>query len=169
MTSLPLRIAILECDTPLLGTRSKYGGYGGVFTSLLKSGADALSYPGLTSSSGLELSIYDVVNTQTYPNLSDIDAILITGSKHDSFNNDPWIVKLVEFTEKLLKQRRVRIIGVCFGHQIVGRAMGSKLGRNEKGWEASVTAIDLTKRGQEIFGQNSLVLCLLFVFDGDVG
>jgi hypothetical protein len=169
MTSLPLRIAILECDTPLLGTRSKYGGYGGVFTSLLKSGADALSYPGLTSSSGLELSIYDVVNTQTYPNLSDIDAILITGSKHDSFNNDPWIVKLVEFTEKLLKQRRVRIIGVCFGHQIVGRAMGVKLGRNEKGWEASVTAIDLTKRGQEIFGQNSLVLCLLFVFDEDVG
>jgi hypothetical protein len=168
MTSLPLRIAMLECDTPLPGTRSKYGGYGGVFTSLLKSGADALAYPGLTSSSGLELSIYDVVNSPTYPNLADIDAILITGSKHDSFKNDPWIVKLVEFTEKLLKQRRVRIIGVCFGHQIVARAMGVKLGRNEKGWEASVTAIDLTKRGQEIFGQNSLVLCLLYAFDGNV-
>jgi len=34
MASLPLRIAILECDTPLPGTSSKYGGYGGVFTSL---------------------------------------------------------------------------------------------------------------------------------------
>jgi GMP synthase-like glutamine amidotransferase len=143
------------------GTRSKYGGYGGVFTSLLKSGADALSYPGLSSSSGLELSIYDVVSSETYPNLEDIDAILITGSKYNSFDNDPWILRLVEFTEKVLEQKRVRIIGVCFGHQIVGRAMGVRLGRNEKGWEASVTAIDLTKRGQEIFGQNSLVICLI--------
>jgi GMP synthase-like glutamine amidotransferase len=49
------------------------------------------------------------------------------------------------------------VVGVCFGHQIVGRAMGARLGRNARGWEASVTAVDLTKRGQEIFGQSSLV------------
>ncbi len=158
MSSLPLRIAILECDTPLPGTVAKYGSYGGVFASLLKAGADALSYPGLTSSSGLELSNYDVVTAQAYPNLEDIDAVLLSGSRHNSFDNDPWIVKLVEFTEKVLKQRRVRIIGVCFGHQIVARAMGVRLGRNAKGWEASVHAIDLTKKGQEIFGQNSLVI-----------
>jgi GMP synthase-like glutamine amidotransferase len=132
-------------------------------TSLrLKAGADALHHPGLTSSSGLQLSVFHVVSssenpTPTYPNLKDIDAVLLTGSKHNSFDNDPWIVKLVEFTAEVLKQRRVRIIGVCFGHQIVGRAMGVKLGRNENGWEASVVAIDLTKKGQEIFGQNSLV------------
>lgn len=162
MASLPLRIAILECDTPLPGTVSKYGGYGGVFTSLLKSGADALSYPGLSSSSGLALSIYDVVSSEKYPNLADIDAILITGSRYNSFDNDPWIVRLVEFTARVLKQRRVRIIGVCFGHQIVARAMGVKLGRNAEGWEASVTAVDLTKKGQEIFGQNSLVFPSFF-------
>ena len=60
MPSLPLRIAILECDTPLDNTRAKYGGYGGVFTALLKAGADALNYPGLSASSGLDLSIFDV-------------------------------------------------------------------------------------------------------------
>jgi len=158
MTSLPLRIAILECDTPLDQTRSKYGSYGGVFTALLKVGADALSHPGLTSSSGLEISCYDVVSEQKYPELEDIDAILITGSRYNSFDDDPWIVKLVEFTEEVLKQRRVRIIGVCFGHQIVGRAMGVKVDRSDKGWEASVTAIDLTKRGQEIFGRPALAL-----------
>jgi hypothetical protein len=158
MSSLPLRIAILECDTPLPGAVAKYGSYGGIFASLLKSGADALSYPGLTSSSGLELTNYDVVTAQAYPSLEDIDAVLLTGSRYNSFDNDPWIVKLVDFTEKVLKQRRVRIIGVCFGHQIVARAMGVRLGRNEKGWEASVHAVDLTKKGQEIFGQNSLVI-----------
>jgi len=166
MTSLPLRIAILECDTPAPGTKTKYGGYGGVFTSLLKAGADSLGHPGLSSSSGLQISIYDVVSAQEYPNLEDIDGILISGSKYNSFDNDPWILKLVEFTKKILGQRRVRVIGVCFGHQIVGRALGARVGRNVKDWEASVVAIDLTKRGQEIFGQSSLVLNLSYRFEG---
>ena len=157
MPDLPLRIAILECDTPLDATRATYGSYGGVFIALLKAGADALSYPGLSSTSGLSISTYDVVTAQTYPVLDDIDAILITGSRHNAFDHDPWILKLVEFTERVLKQRRVRTIGVCFGHQIVGRALGTKVDRSDKGWEVSVTAIDLTKRGQEIFGKTALV------------
>lgn len=67
---------------------------------------------------------------------------------------------MVAFTEEVLKQRRVRIIGVCFGHQIVGRALGAKVGRSVKGWEVSVTAVDLTKKGQEIFGKTALVIRL---------
>ncbi|KAN0096132.1 class I glutamine amidotransferase-like protein [Hyaloscypha variabilis] len=159
MASLPLRIAILECDTPLPGTSSKYGGYGGVFTSLLNSATTALSLP----PSSLSLSTYHVVTspsnpTPTYPSLSQIDAILLTGSKHNSFDNDPWILKLVSFVEEVLRQRRVRIIGVCFGHQIVGRAMGTRVGRSERGWEVSVVPIELTEKGREIFGMKTLAL-----------
>jgi len=153
----PLRIAILECDTPLTSTRAKYGGYGGVFKALLTVGTDALMDPNLSSEHGLSLTNWDVVEAQEYPRLDDIDAILITGSRYNSFDDTPWIVKLVEFTKHVLAQDRVRIIGVCFGHQIVGRAMGVKVGRSPGGWEASVTAIDLTKRGQEIFGRPALV------------
>jgi len=163
MPDLPLRIAILECDTPLDGTRAKYGSYGGVFTALIKAGADALDYPGISSTSGLELSAFDVVTKQEYPSLENVDGILITGSRFNSFEDEPWILKLVEFTKEVLAQRRVRIIGVCFGHQIVGRAMGVKVDRSDKGWETSVTAVDLTKRGQEIFGTTALVSCILLL------
>ncbi len=156
MPAPPLRIAVLECDTPLPVVEAKYGRYGEIFKTLLRAGADALSYPGLSASSGLELSAWDVVTAQKYPSLDDIDAILITGSKHNSFDNDPWILKLVAFTKKVLEQRRVRILGVCFGHQILGRALDAGVGRSEGGWEVSVTAMDLTKRGQEIFGRTSL-------------
>lgn len=73
----PIRIAILACDTPLEKTNEKYGGYGGVFTAFLHAGADELDMP----HDSLDISTWDVVNKMdTYPSLTDIDAILMTGS-----------------------------------------------------------------------------------------
>ncbi|KAM0180832.1 hypothetical protein ACHAPF_002125 [Botrytis cinerea] len=154
MPQTPLRIAILECDTPLQNTNSKYGGYGGVFTSLLYRGASALSPP--LPESSLQISKYDVVSAQEYPALSSIDAVLISGSRHTSFESDAWIVKLVGFVKSVLEQERVRLVGVCFGHQIIGRALGVKVDRSDKGWEVSVTPVALTGKGKEIFGLESL-------------
>jgi GMP synthase-like glutamine amidotransferase len=67
-------------------------------------------------------------------------------------------VKLVEFTQKALAQSRVRIIGVCFGHQIVARAMGVEVGRNADGWEAAVNDVQLTDKGKDVFGVEKLSL-----------
>jgi hypothetical protein len=79
-TKLPFRIAILECDRTLQNTQKQFGGYGGVFRHLLLQGADALKYPGLDSSNGLELSNFAIDIEDNYPNLEHIDAILLTGS-----------------------------------------------------------------------------------------
>ena len=93
MTSSPIRIAILEADTPLEQTRRKLGSYAGAFTSLLHKAADASKIP----RDRLRLTGWDVVNdleggvehmrglyeckrTRGYPKMEDIDAILITGS-----------------------------------------------------------------------------------------
>jgi GMP synthase-like glutamine amidotransferase len=65
--------------------------------------------------------------------------------------------KLVEYTKQALETNRVRVIGVCFGHQIIGRAMGVKVGRNDGGWEAAVTDVQLTEKGKEVFGVEKLV------------
>ncbi|KAI9797408.1 MAG: hypothetical protein M1835_000741 [Candelina submexicana] len=155
----PLRIAILECDTPLEGTRAKYGGYGGLFKVLLQAAADALGQPEVISSrKGMEVTMWDVVTAQSHPDLADIDAILLTGSRHNSFDDNPWIVKLVDFVTRVLAQDRVRIIGVCFGHQIVGRAMGAKVGRSDIGWETSVLPVELSAKGKELFKQPELSL-----------
>ena len=177
----PIRIAMLECDTPLPETKARYDSYGGVFEALLKAGAQDLGRPDLRSS--LHISHYQVeLHPEHYPDLKDIDAILITGSSaipcifapppptakvytltlpgsqgHNSFEDSPWIKTLVEYTAKVLAQDRVRIIGVCFGHQIVGRAMGVKVGRNPDGWETAVYDVDLTPKGKEIFQKDSLV------------
>lgn len=77
---------------------------------------------------------------------------------HNSFEDVPWINTLVDFVAKILKQNRIRTIGVCFGHQIVGRAMGAKVGRSGDGWEASVDDIDLLPRGKQLFNKERLSL-----------
>lgn len=78
-------------------------------------------------------------------------------TEHNSYDNDPWILTLVAFTEKLLAQSRIRIIGVCFGHQILGRALGAPVGRSDAGWEISVMPVQLTTLGKQLFRQESLV------------
>jgi hypothetical protein len=75
-----LRIAILECDTPLDKVLDKYGSYGDIFTALLKQASKEV-----TSESGekvqVECTNYDVVSKQDYPeDLDKVDAILMTGS-----------------------------------------------------------------------------------------
>jgi GMP synthase-like glutamine amidotransferase len=88
-----------------------------------------------------------------YPNLDDVDAILISGSKHDAFEDDEWILTLVEFVRKALLHDRVKIVGICFGHQIVARAMGALVARGDQGWEISVVETRLTEKGKEVFGK----------------
>jgi GMP synthase-like glutamine amidotransferase len=55
----------------------------------------------------------------------------------------------------------VRILGICFGHQIVGRALGAKVGRSEQGWEIAVCGMDLTEKGKELFGREKIVRLVL--------
>ncbi|OJJ75206.1 hypothetical protein ASPBRDRAFT_479990 [Aspergillus brasiliensis CBS 101740] len=153
----PLRIAILECDTPAEKINNKYGGYRGVFSLLLRESAAALGQPDkLDPETGLEISGWDVVTAQEYPNLEDVDAIVLSGSKHDSFEDHPWILKLVEFTKKAFEDKRVKIFAICFGHQILARALGARVGRNTAGWELAVCEVDLTETGKELFGRDKL-------------
>jgi GMP synthase (glutamine-hydrolysing) len=152
----PIRLAILEADTPLPQTKAKFGSYGGVFTDLFARAA-APSH----LSDVLAISYHDVVCPDPlYPSQDDIDAILITGSKHNAFEDGDggWIAKLTEFVRKALEnQRSIRVVGVCFGHQVVGRALGVPVGRNAHGWEVSVTEIRLNDKGRELFGKDTLV------------
>ncbi|KAJ5194847.1 uncharacterized protein N7498_008285 [Penicillium cinerascens] len=149
-----LRIAVLEAGTPLPAVNAYYKdeGYCGIFSALLRSSAKILGKECLDPDTGLQITKWDVVDAQEYPKLEDIDAVLITGSKHNSYEDVPWINRLVKFTQQVLAQDRVRILGICFGHQIVGRALGAKVGRNDQGWEIAVCDMDLTEEGKELFG-----------------
>jgi len=44
-----------------------------------------------------------------------------------------------------------KIIGICFGHQIIARALGGKVELNEKGWEMAVRQVNLAESAKKVF------------------
>jgi GMP synthase-like glutamine amidotransferase len=48
------------------------------------------------------------------------------------------------------------ITGICFGHQIFGRALGGGCVLNNK-WEIGPTTINLSNLGKTLFGVDTLV------------
>lgn len=76
--------------------------------------------------------------------------------EHDAFADDQWIVSLTDYVRELVHSHKKPVVGVCFGHQILARALGARVGRSD-GWEISVEEIDLTDAGKKLFGQDKLV------------
>ena len=69
-----------------------------------------------------------------YPDSFDAyDAVLLTGSKADSFSDEPWVRTLRERTSELLRQRK-KLLGICFGHQLIACCLGADVGRAPQGW-----------------------------------
>ena len=73
----PLRIAIIECDKPGFKSINDRGDYGGMFTKLLQDAAPA----GELKKDDMIIQVHNVVdNTTDYPDLENIDAVLLSGS-----------------------------------------------------------------------------------------
>jgi GMP synthase-like glutamine amidotransferase len=69
-----------------------------------------------------------------YPaSFDEFDAVLLTGSKADSFSDEPWVVTLREKVTTLIAARKP-LLGVCFGHQLIAYCMGANVGRAPQGW-----------------------------------
>jgi hypothetical protein len=79
--SPPLRVAILECDIPIGNTREKYGGYGNLFKELLLKGVDEVRDRDEKDFPELDVRKYNVVDEELYPELEDVDVVLLSGSR----------------------------------------------------------------------------------------
>jgi GMP synthase-like glutamine amidotransferase len=84
---------------------------------------------------------------------TDITAILITGSMYDAHGNDAWIVALKDLITELWRTRPdIKWSGVCFGHQLLARTLGSTVEPTPgQAWELAHTELALTAVGQKLF------------------
>ncbi|MDJ0933278.1 type 1 glutamine amidotransferase [Breoghania sp.] len=81
------------------------------------------------------------------------DGWLITGSRHGAYEDHPWRDPLEDFIRAARAAARP-VVGICFGHQIVARALGGEVKPADIGWIAGPQ----TYRGpyEHIFTVNAL-------------
>ena len=119
-----MKLCILDNDTLDPAVEPIYKSYGVMTERLLR---DA----GATGQ-------IDLFNTMQghYPESFDAyDAVLLTGSKADSFSQEPWVLALRQKVEQLLQAKK-KLIGICFGHQLIALCLGARVGRAPQGWGA---------------------------------
>ena len=61
------------------------------------------------------------------------DVVLLTGSRADAFGDEPWVQALREWVRAHL-DRGQRMLGVCFGHQLIAHCLGAPVVRAPQGW-----------------------------------
>lgn len=64
---------------------------------------------------------------------------LIPGSLDSAYDDKPWILALLQWVEKAYA-RGTKMMGVCFGHQIIARALGGEVKAYDGGFGAGVRA-----------------------------
>ncbi len=117
-----MKLGILKTDTVRPQWVPDFGEYPDMFIALLGQADPDLEYV-----------VYDVEGGQYPADIDEVDAYLITGSKAGVYEDKPWIAALMAYIRQL-HHRRKKLVGVCFGHQLVAHALGGKTQKSPKGW-----------------------------------
>ncbi|KAG0306696.1 hypothetical protein BGZ98_001897 [Dissophora globulifera] len=148
-----IRVALLVCGTTIAPVAENFGLYPALFRTLLLQGLDELKkLKTVAQDTDLYLEGFDV-REDVYPEeLNDWDAIFISGSASNAYDDIPWINKLVQYVKDIPRGKGApKVVGICFGHQIIGRAYDARVSKNTRGWELGWTSTDLTETGQKFW------------------
>lgn len=117
-----MSLCILDNDVLDAAARPVWGSYGAMCERLLRgAGFDG------------EIRTYSARQGEYPPDWSAFDAVLLTGSRADAFGDEPWVQTLRTRVRERLDAGQ-RLLGVCFGHQLIAHCMGAPVGRAPQGW-----------------------------------
>ena len=120
-----MKLAILETGRPPGNLADEFGDYPDMFERML--------------GDGFEVEAFDVP-AGDLPDPSAHHAYLITGSPAGVYDPLDWIAPLQTF---IRSAREAKMVGICFGHQVMAEALGGHVKKSDKGWGAGLHRYDV--------------------------
>ena len=124
-----MKLAILETGKPPGDLAVRFGDYPAMFARLLGDGFD--------------IATFDVEAGNLPIDPATHDAYILTGSPAGVYDPLPWIAELADFVHLAKPQK---LVGICFGHQIMAEALGGHVEKSEKGWGAGLHTYPIVTR-----------------------
>jgi len=120
----------------------KYGDYGDMLINFLKE-----------EEKNEEWLRFDIRKDEfpTEIQLQEISGIVITGSAADAHSDELWVVKLRNLCNQLYTKKSHKMMGFCFGHQLLGIAIGGKSDRAKSGWEIGMKTLQFNSEMRNKF------------------
>lgn len=133
-----MHVGILRTDTVRPEWASTHGEYPDMFERLLSEEATDLRF-----------TTWNVEIGELPLTVEAADAYLITGSKSSVYDDKAWIRALEEFV-RALHANRHKLIGICFGHQLVAQALGGTVAKSPKGWGVGINCYEIDRSALDL-------------------
>ncbi len=116
-----MRIGLIEAGEPPPSLVPRFGTYGAMIARLLGGTGDAFRFAAFRAFEG------------SLPPPGACDALVVSGSACGANDALPWIADLADALRAAAKAR-TKLVGICFGHQLMARAFGGTVARAPQGW-----------------------------------
>ncbi|KAA0696705.1 GMP synthase [Halopseudomonas laoshanensis] len=117
-----MKIGLLQCDDVMESLQVAHGNYPEMFNELL-----------LARHPDAQIRVYRCMDGELPQDLNECDAYITSGSKFGVNDGLPWIDALQECIARMWEQG-TPLVGVCFGHQLMAKALGGEVIKSPKGW-----------------------------------
>ena len=129
----PLNVGLLLCDDVDPEYREEYGTYTEMFARALDAERNRLVVNPIRAFEG-----------EALPEPASNDAYVITGSRYGVYEDRPWIADLMAFVRQCWEQE-IRMVGICFGHQLIAHALGGETRKADVGWGFGIHSARLSE------------------------
>jgi len=113
----------------------------------------ACEHPGIFRSflaaDGVAWDAVELDAGEPIPSLDGYDQLWAMGGPMDVWEEDqhPWLVAEKELIREAVQRRTMPYLGVCLGHQLLGAALGGRVGKAAQA-EVGVLEVELTEAGR---------------------
>jgi GMP synthase-like glutamine amidotransferase len=122
-----MKLGVLLCDHVQDTLQEEHGDYTDIFERAITAVAPDIN-----------IVFYPVVDGVFPTEIEECDAYLATGSKESVNDDQPWIHQLEKFFWQLFLKNKP-LVGICFGHQMIAKALGGRVIVSTKDWGVGVT------------------------------